>query len=74
MRIMRERLPGGQCARKTPRGEKSAPKGVWETVKAGVEVSLHRQIDEKMNAGSDHTGINGVFFNGLLNRKDLDLT
>ena len=38
MRIMREHLPGGQCARKTQRGAKSAPKGVWETVKAEVEV------------------------------------
>ena len=38
MRIMRERLRGEQCARKTQRGAKSAPKGVWETVKAEVEV------------------------------------
>lgn len=63
---MRERLRRRQCARKTPRGVKSALKGVWETVKAEVKVSLHRQIDEKMNAGGDHTGINGAFFNGLL--------
>ena len=47
MRIMRERLPGGWCARKTPRGAKSAPKGVRETEKTVVEVSLHHQSDEK---------------------------
>lgn len=39
MRIMRECLPGGQCARKTPKGGKSAPKGVCEAVKTGSEAS-----------------------------------
>ena len=39
MHIMRERLLGGQCAQKTPKGGKSAPKGVWKVVKTGSAAS-----------------------------------
>lgn len=47
MRIMREHLPRGQCARQTPKGGKSASNGGWETVKTEIEASLPCQGDKK---------------------------
>ena len=37
MRFMRERLPGRQCARKTPTGKKSTPKRVCKAVDTDTE-------------------------------------
>ncbi len=45
---MRERLPGGQCTRQTPKGGKSASNGGWETVKTEIEASLPCQGDKKI--------------------------
>ena len=44
---MRERLPGGQCTRQTPKGGKSASNGGWEAVKTEVWASLPCQGDKK---------------------------
>ncbi len=62
---MRERLPGGQCARQTPKGGKSASNGGWEAVRTEVEASLPCQ-GEKKSVGGDHAGNSSAFFNGLL--------
>ena len=50
MRIMRERLPGGWCAHQMLKGAKSAPKGVWETVKTEIDTSFSYQGDKNRAA------------------------